>query len=159
LGQGLREGAKCICITESASPPKIFAGAGIDVDDCVTSRRLDLLPSADAYCPDGRVRARELLDRWIGLFDDAVTKSPPFTYIRVAAEVSVATARDRSDIAELFRSELAYKRAFARYPLQIVCLYDVHRFGRTLMTLLRTHPRVLVGEILIDNGTYLGPLP
>jgi hypothetical protein len=123
----------------------------------VASRRLDLLLSADAYCPGGRVRSRELLDRWRGFFDDAVTKSPTFTSIRVAAEVSVMAARDAADIAELFRSELAYKQVFARYPLQIVCLYDVHRFGPILLTLLRTHPRVLVGEIVFDNGAYVGP--
>lgn len=156
LGQGLRAGDKCICITESASPAKVLEDAGVDVGVCVSGRNLDLLSSADAYCPDGRIRAPELLDRWRGFFEDALSGSPSFSCIRVAAEVSVMTARDSSGIEELFRSELAYNRVFARYPLQIVCLYDIHRFSGALMTLLRTHPQLVVGGLVMDNSAYVG---
>jgi hypothetical protein len=156
LGEGLRVGDKCICITESAAPSKIMESTGIDVDGCIADRSLDLLRSADAYCPDGRVRSRELLDRWSEFFDDAIAGPPVFSHIRVAAEVSVATLRDRSGIDELFRSELASNSVFTKYPLRMVCLYDVHCFGRSLMTFLRTHPRLLVGDVVIANSAYVG---
>jgi hypothetical protein len=59
------------------------ADAGVDVGACVSGRSLDLLSSADAYCPDGRIRAPELLDRWRGFFEDAMSGSPSFSCIRV----------------------------------------------------------------------------
>ena len=156
VGGGLRAGDKCICVTESAAPVKIMESAGIDVRGCLVDRRLDLLRSADAYCPDGRIRSRELLDRWSEFFEDAITGPPVFSHIRVATEVSVAALRDHSGVDELFRSELAANCVFTKYPLRMVCLYDVHCFGSSLMIFLRTHPRLLVGDVVIANAAYVG---
>src|SRR5262249_32328654 len=122
LVQGLRNGDKCICVAESDRPRAIMERAGLDVDDCVASRRLDLLRSAAAYCPDGQFHVRDTLDRWSALFDEALAGSPSFDRIRAAAEVS-ATVRDSAGLDTLFRYELAYDRAFGGYPLQSLCLY------------------------------------
>jgi hypothetical protein len=44
------------------------------------------------------------------------------------------------------------------FPQVVVCLYDIDRFGGgIIIDLLKTHPRVLVGEVLIENPYYLTP--
>jgi hypothetical protein len=44
------------------------------------------------------------------------------------------------------------------YPQVIVCLYDIERFGPgIIVNLLKTHPRMLIGEMLIENPYYLTP--
>ena len=38
------------------------------------------------------------------------------------------------------------------YPQVIVCLYDLDRFGSgALVSLVMTHPRMLVGGMVIEN--------
>jgi hypothetical protein len=40
----------------------------------------------------------------------------------------------------------------------ILCLYDLERFGsEVLMDVLRTHPRVIVDDMVHDNPYYIEP--
>jgi hypothetical protein len=40
----------------------------------------------------------------------------------------------------------------------LLCLYDVERFsGDVLIDALRTHPKVIADDLLIDNPYYLEP--
>jgi hypothetical protein len=40
----------------------------------------------------------------------------------------------------------------------ILCLYDLARFdGENLVDILKTHPTVLVGGMVLDNPYYLEP--
>jgi hypothetical protein len=42
--------------------------------------------------------------------------------------------------------------------LAVLCLYDVHRFGAwAIFALIRTHPKVLVGDQLVRNPDYRPP--
>ena len=44
------------------------------------------------------------------------------------------------------------------YPQVVVCLYDIDRFGAgIIVNLLKTHPRMLVSGMLIENPYYLTP--
>jgi hypothetical protein len=37
----------------------------------------------------------------------------------------------------------------------VVCLYDLELVGAGLLTeLLRTHPKLLLGDVLVDNPAY-----
>jgi hypothetical protein len=156
VGEGLRDGDKCICVVDSAHPATTMEGSGVDVEACVADRRLDLWRSADVYCSGRRLCTQEMLDRWSGVFDEALGDAGSFGCVRVAAEVSPTAVRDGADLGELFRYELAYDRAFSGYPLLTMCVYDLGRFGGgVLMTLLRTHPKLLLGGIVIENPRYV----
>jgi hypothetical protein len=40
----------------------------------------------------------------------------------------------------------------------VICTYDHHRFGAaTVMDILRTHPQVIVGDILQESPFYVDP--
>jgi hypothetical protein len=61
-------------------------------------------------------------------------------------------------VNELLILESAMNRYLPLYPQVIVCLYDVDRFGGgALMNLVMTHPRMLVGGVVIENPYLLTP--
>jgi hypothetical protein len=169
LAEGLKNEDKCICVVESTQPATVEAaletvmaalGCSIGVDTCVAGRSLDMWTATDMYCPDGVFRMQDTLDRWKYAFDEAINGSRgagPFGQIRVAAEVSATTAGGEGGLETLFRYELACNQAFAPYPVQVICLYDLNRFvGGILRTLLGTHPKLLLGGMVIDNPGYVG---
>jgi hypothetical protein len=59
---------------------------------------------------------------------------------------------------ELLLLESEMNRYLPLYPQVVVCLYDIERFGAgIIVNLLKTHPRMLIGQMLIENPYYLTP--
>jgi hypothetical protein len=62
------------------------------------------------------------------------------------------------DINELLMLESEMNQYLPLYPQVIVCLYDIDRFGGgALMNLVKTHPRMLVSGVVIENPYLLTP--
>ena len=62
------------------------------------------------------------------------------------------------DMNELLMLESEMNRYLPLYPQVIMCLYDIDRFGSgALVNLVMTHPRMLVGGMVIENPYYLTP--
>jgi hypothetical protein len=62
------------------------------------------------------------------------------------------------DTQELLVLESEMNRYLPLFPQVVVCLYDIDRFGGgIIINLLKTHPRVLVGEVLLENPYHLTP--
>jgi hypothetical protein len=62
------------------------------------------------------------------------------------------------DIQELMVLESEMSRYLPLYPQVVVCLYDMGRFGGgALVNLVMTHPRLLVGGMLMENPYCLTP--
>ncbi len=59
---------------------------------------------------------------------------------------------------ELVAYEAELNRFLPRYPQVVLCLYDVERFGGELVVdMLKTHPKVLLNGMLLDNPYYIEP--
>ena len=44
----------------------------------------------------------------------------------------------------------------SKYPMTILCLYDLRRLGSAvLMDLMRTHPKLLMGGLLLENPHHI----
>jgi hypothetical protein len=62
------------------------------------------------------------------------------------------------DIPELLALESEMNRYLPLFPQVIVCLYDLERFGSSIVVdLLKTHPQILVGEKVLENPFCLTP--
>ena len=62
------------------------------------------------------------------------------------------------DIGELMALESEMNRFLPLFPQVILCLYDIGRFGGGIVVdLLRTHPRMLLGGMVIENPYYMSP--
>jgi hypothetical protein len=68
--------------------------------------------------------------------------------------------RNGVDIREWFAAEAELNKIVPDYPHYFFCLYDLDLFdGSTVMHVLRTHPRVYVNGIVIDNPHYQADQP
>ena len=66
--------------------------------------------------------------------------------------------RDASGVEELVGYESELNRFMPKYPQLMLCLYDLKRFGGGIVVdMLKTHPKLLLGGMLLENPYYLSP--
>jgi DcmR-like sensory protein len=158
LRAGLRAGDKCVCIVDGAAPTDVAAriGDGLDVAGCVASKQLELERAGDVYLASGRFSTTHMIDHLSELMA-AATESGGYRCVRAVGEMSwVLSGPPGAD--ELFRYESEINRFSGRYPQVLLCMYDLDRFGGSfLLDMLRTHPWILLGGLIMDNPHYLSP--
>jgi hypothetical protein len=158
LQAGLRSGDKCVCIVDQEDTEAVRAGIsdGADIDACIDSGQLRLHTASETY--QARGAGRFTPEDMIEFFEDAVGRamSSDFRFARVVAEASWALREPGLDELSRFESEL--NRYMPRYPQWGLCLYDLGRFGGgILVDVLKTHRKVLLGGMVLDNPHYLTP--
>jgi hypothetical protein len=61
-------------------------------------------------------------------------------------------------VEELCAYEAKINRFAPMYPQILLCLYDLERFtGDVIVDVLKTHPKVLIGNMVIENPFYVAP--
>jgi hypothetical protein len=61
-------------------------------------------------------------------------------------------------VDDLIGYESELNRIMSDFPQVNLCLYDLTRCsGELIMDVLKTHPKVLLGGMVIDNPSYLEP--
>jgi MEDS: MEthanogen/methylotroph, DcmR Sensory domain len=157
LEAGLTAGDKCICVVDETDPAKIFKKLGRDgaTSASAPAKQLDVIRAADLYLRSGRFSADEIIGAWKAAVADAMYDGR-FDLVRA---VETWSRRDVvPDTQELLLLESEMNRYLPLYPQVVVCLYDVERFGAGIIVdLLKTHPRMLIGEMLIENPYCLTP--
>jgi hypothetical protein len=103
----------------------------------------------------GRFSADEVIGSWKAAISDAMYAGQ-FDVVRA---VEAWSRRDvLPDMTELLILESEMNQYLPLYPQIVVCLYDIDRFGGgALMNLVMTHPRMLVGGVVIENPYLLTP--
>jgi hypothetical protein len=157
LQAGLAAGDKCICVVDGTAPGEIVAALGPagEAAALTTSKQLEVIRAADLYLRSGRFSADEVIGSWKAAISDAMYAGQ-FDVVRA---VEAWSQRDvLPDMTELLILESEMNRYLPLYPQVIVCLYDIDRFGGgALMNLVMTHPRMLVGGVVIENPYLLTP--
>ena len=157
LEAGLTAGDKCICVVDESDPAKIFKKLGHNAatSASATAKQLEVIRAADLYLRSGQFSADEIIGAWKAALAD-VMYDGRFDLVRA---VETWSRRDVvPDMHELLQLESEMNRYLPLYPQVVVCLYDIDRFGAgIIVNLLKTHPRMLVGEMLIENPYYLTP--
>ncbi|HVU72826.1 MAG TPA: MEDS domain-containing protein [Mycobacteriales bacterium] len=156
LRAGLSSGDKCICVVDGAHPTDIAAAVGPDVDGAERSdKQLEIVRAADMYLRSGRFSAPEIISAWKATISD-VMYDGRFDLVR---GIETWSRRDVvPDPRELLVLESEMRRYLPLYPQVVVCLYDLDRFGGGIVVdLLKTHPRVLVNGMVLENPYCLSP--
>lgn len=151
---GLHAGDKCVVVVDHATQDDALdvLRPSVDVTHYLQSSQLLVSTSADTYLRGGRFEANRTLDFWSGLADAA----DPFSLGCIAGEVPASLhASGQLDAFMSYESDL--NSLLERYPtLVVMCLYDVAVHSAQLPHLLRTHPKLILGGLLLDNPHYLG---
>jgi hypothetical protein len=156
LRAGLAAGDKCICVVDVAEHDDVRrgVGTGVDVGECLASEQLQILSEMETYLRDGAFSLERMIEFWNDAMGVAIDERG-FPFARAVGDTSWVTL-DRFEDFAAYESEL--NRFAPTYPQAILCLYDLERFGGgVLVELLRTHPKLLLGGMLIDNPHYLSP--
>jgi hypothetical protein len=157
LQAGLRTGDKCICVVDAVEPREVLVALGseTEVNWWIRNSQLELCASTEAYLRTGRFCTEEMLAFWEDLVGSAVNGK--FSFARSVGEMTWAL-RQAPGVEELVGYESELNRFLPRYPQVILCLYDLKRFsGELVIDMLKTHPRVLLGGMVLDNPYYLEP--
>ena len=158
LREGLLAGDKVICVVDASEPSEVLASIGpdIDVDGCIASQQFDFRPSSEAYLPEGSFSTGDMLEFWNASVGAALGEGG-YTFARAVGEMTWAL-RDAPGVEELVGYESELNRFMPKYPQLILCLYDLKRFGGGIVVdMLKTHPKLLLGGMLLDNPYYLSP--
>lgn len=156
LAAGLRAGDKCVCVLDDGDPDVLLEWLRNDVEPNSSAEgQLDLRVSQHTYLLGGQFSTAAMLDFWDQVVGAAINGGYHFS--RAVGEMTWAL-RQMPGVEELVGYEAQLNYFLPRYPQVILCLYDLDRFnGEILVDILKTHPTVLVGGMVVDNPYYLDP--
>ncbi len=157
LSQGLEAGDKCIAVVDSSGPESVLAalGAKVDLGPSLRRHQLDVQRSEETYLSGGGFSTQNILDFWDRSIGDAMATG--FGFARAVGEMTWAL-RQVPGVEELVGYEASLNKFLPRYPQVILCLYALDSFsGEVLVDVLKTHPKVLIGGMVLDNPYYLEP--
>jgi hypothetical protein len=155
LQAGLASGDKCICVIDGTAPGQIVSalGPGGEAAALTAGKQLEVIGASEMYLRSGRFSAGEVIGAWKAAISDAMYAGQ-FDGVRV---VETWSRRDVvPDMNELLMLESEMNRLLPLYPQVVMCLYDMDQFGSgALVNLVMTHPRMLMGGMVIENPYYL----
>jgi len=156
LGAGLRSGDKCVCVLDDGDPEHLRAAVVAEMEAGKSADgQLDIHISQDTYLQGGGFSTAAMLAFWNDVVGAAMAGG--YLFSRAVGEMTWAL-RQMPGVEELFAYESKLNDFLPRYPQVIFCLYDLDRFsGEVLVDILKTHPTVLIGGMVLDNPYYLEP--
>ena len=157
LETGLRAGDKCMCIVDSVDPGQILdkLAPELDARHRADMSQLVIMRSSHVFCRSGRFSANETIGLWKVAVSEAMYDSR-FDLVRAINTWSQHDVVVDPDEHLLLESEL--NRVMPLYKQVMLCLYDLEQFGGSLIfDLLRTHSRLLLGGLLLENPYYQTP--
>ena len=154
ITNGLAAGSKVCCMVDRPSAVHSRVPAQLQGTD----EMLLVLTEDEAYMPNGRFTKDAFIRDMKAKISDASARG--YDSFRVVGDESFIV-RNRVDIKEWFAAESELNDIVPDFPHFFFCLYDLDLFdGKTVMHVLKTHPRVYVNGILIRNPHYqAAPLP
>ena len=155
---GLVAGDKCVCVVEAEARAALLdeVGRHVDLEACIASGQLEMSTAAESYLRRGVFSGDEMLEFWTDSLDRSLHEDG-FEFVRNSGDTSgVADLFDDFDEFAVYVSHI--NRLATEYPQAVLCLYDLALVGGGMMLdLLRTHPKLLLGGLLIENPHYLTP--
>jgi hypothetical protein len=156
LSAGLAAGDKCICIVDSARTAKrLQALPGARSEPSPSDGQLDIHLPESTYLANGKFGTDDMLTFWT----EGMLKAghEGYSFFRLAGEMTWSL-RDVPGVGHLIEYESELNRVTSRYPVVVLCLYDLDRFsGEVVVNVVKTHPQVLIQGILVENPYYIEP--
>lgn len=154
---GLTQGSKCTCVVDSCSPAHVLEQLAltVDVERYVDAGQLEVLDSDTTYLEGGGFLPERMLRFWAARAQwDAATAD---MVVRNVGDMTWAH-RDKPGVADLAMYESELNRIMGSHPQVVLCLYDLTRCdGEMILDVLKTHPKAMLGGMVIDNPYYLEP--
>jgi hypothetical protein len=129
--------------------------AGIDVEQTMKSRQLEVARPEDTYFKTGRFDK----DVMLVLIQDALKSGADlgFPLTRMIAHAEAAVDDWKSGI-EWVEYEIQLNSVLPNYDDAVICTFDANMLTAPhAVDILRTHPMVLIGGVLVENNFFTRP--
>lgn len=158
IREGFDAGDRAVHIVDPAKRERhveTLSKAGIDAQRTQDTRQLEVRKWEEAYLRDGRFEQERMLALIQEVLEEGRRKEFPMT--RLVANMEWAL-EDRPGVADLVEYESRLNYILPKYDDTVVCSYDLGKFSAAaVMDILRTHPMVVVGEVMQENPFYTPP--
>ncbi len=156
IATGIRAEQRCVWVSPGESAAGLrqtLADMGGDLATLEASNQLLVLSELDFYLQGGVFEPDRTLDLLAALAKD--NEREGYRTMRVANDVSWLTA-GRVDVRLWEDFEGRLTQEVAGLPLVMVCQYDHRQLsGEMIVTAMRTHPGVILGDTFRRNPFYL----
>ena len=143
-------------MVDSCTPDDVLTKVSEQVEVDPQVSRLEVLDAASTYLAGGGFLPERMLTFW----EAKARQGPPVRspgFARNIGDMSWAHRSERA-VADLIGYESELNRIMSNFPQVNLCLYDLTRCsGDLIMNVLKTHPKALLGGMVIDNPYYLEP--
>ncbi len=157
LRDGLTAGHKCVCVVDSCDPQHVLDQ--LDGDPEVDGRAEDALEVLDAeqtYLASGGFLPEQMLTFWNAKSASSL-EGGEYDFVRNIGDMTWAH-KQKPGVDDLVAYESELNRLVGRFPQVNLCLYDLSRCsGELALDVLRTHPKVLMSGMVLENPYYLEP--
>jgi hypothetical protein len=157
LQEGMRAGDVCLCITGRADHRRLERSV---LDDCdqAAAERLEIRDAEDTYLAGGSFSADRMLTFWSDWGEDTFGAKQR-SFARAATDMGWAETVITGPLIEDFMGYEVQATRYARaYPQVALCLYDLEKFrGDVIIPVLKVHPKVFFGGMLLENPYYVDP--
>lgn len=129
--------------------------AGIDTAAAQQCGQLELRTNTETYLRDGNFDS----DRMLEAFEQIASGNAKggFPLSRIVCHMEWA-AEGSPHVGKLIEFESRVNEMWRRHDDAVICTYDLAKFGGdTVIDILRTHPMVIIGEILHQNPFFVPP--
>jgi hypothetical protein len=158
IRDGFAEGDRAVHIVDPAKRDRhlqTLSDAGIDATASQETRQLEVRRWEEAYLREGHFDQDAMLALIQEVLEDGRRKEFPMT--RLVANMEWAL-EDRPGVTDIVEYESRLNYILPKYDDTVVCTYDLGRFSAsTVMDILRTHPMVIVGDVMQENPFYTPP--
>ena len=132
-----------------------LAEAGIDVERARGTGQLEMRRWQDAYLRGDRFDQGAMLTLIEDVLQSGAAAGYPLT--RLVAHMEWALL-DKPGVNDLVEYETRLNYVLPKYNDPVICTYDLSKFGASVvMDIMRTHPAVIIGEVLQENPFFVPP--
>jgi hypothetical protein len=132
-----------------------LTAAGLDPAAVRTSGQLELRHNTETYLNNGGFDP----DRMLAAFESMASGNAKsgFPSSRIICNMDWAEC-DRSHQEHLVEFESRVNEVWRRHDDTVICVYDLAKFnGNMVIDVMRTHPWVLIGDVLQQNPFFVPP--
>src|SRR5712691_9184265 len=134
---------------------KRLAEAGIDVERAIGSGQLEVRVWQDCQFRGDRFDQDAMLALIEEVLQSGAAAGYPLT--RFVANMEWALL-DKPGVDDLVEFETRVNYVLPKYDDPVICTYDLSKFSASVvMDIMRTHPVVIIGEILQENPFFVPP--
>jgi len=156
IRDGIQQGHKAVHVVRSGYENdhlRNLKEAGVDVAEASASGQLEVHCNTDVYLSDGGFDQ----DRMLDAFAQMAGGSGGFPLSRIICDMEWAIGRP-STHDDLIEFEARVNDIWQRHNDVVICAYDLNELsGEMVIDIMRTHPMVLIGNVLQENPFFTPP--